>query len=55
MKTEANLWPQEGEQGLQESDLVSDPTWPTFQLDQDSIKKNIFVKVLWRLKQNCGL
>ena len=45
--TEAKLWPPEGEQGFIEkwpSNLVFDPTWPIFQLDQDIIKTNILVK-----------
>ena len=44
MKTEAKLWPLEGEQGFIEKwHLAFDPTWPTW-LDQDIIKINILVK-----------
>ena len=47
MRTEAKLCPLDGEQGFIEkwpSDLVFDPTWLTFQLDQDIIKSFILVK-----------
>ena len=49
MKTEAKLWTLEGEQGFKDiwpSDLVSDPTWPIFELDWDTcnIKSNILLK-----------
>ena len=48
MKTEAKLWPLEGEQDFKEiwlSDLVFDPTSPFFKLDQD-IVQTIF-KTFW--------
>ena len=48
MKIEEKLWPQKGEQGFKEilpSDLVFDPIWPKFKLDQDIIKTNILVKI----------
>ena len=46
MKIEEKLWPLKGEQGFKEiwtSDLLFDPTWSIFELDQDSIETYILV------------
>ena len=58
MKTEAKLWPVEGEQEFKEilpsglvfwPDMTHIKAWPWFYPDKHS------GKVSWRLKQNCGL